>query len=222
MSEVNCPLDGQSRVSAALDARLLRIHDDRGVRALPHDGTAFEVASSFRRTGSAGRGSGGDPGGGMGRARSGLRRGGNCRAGGATPQRRHFDIESLKWQRKPAPLELLCHGPQYDGGVAESAGHFSADLGFEHSFTGHGGLLAPGSAANPFDSSDHPIERTFRRWMSTPGNRAEYHARTRENIQLLMAWLDAIARALPVKRSELWSEGEENFEARVDAILAQH
>src|SRR5579885_3480257 len=35
-----------------------------------------------------------------------------------------FDIESLKWQRKPAPLELLCHGPQYDGGVAESAGHF--------------------------------------------------------------------------------------------------
>jgi hypothetical protein len=133
-----------------------------------------------------------------------------------------FDIESLKWQRKPAPLELLCHGPQYDGGVAESAGHFSADLGFEHSFTGHGGLLAPGAAANPFDSSDHPIERTFRRWMSTPGNRAEYHARTRENIQLLMAWLDAIARALPVKRSELWSEGEENFEARVDAILAQH
>jgi len=25
---------------------------------------------------------------------------------------------------------------------------------------------------------------------------------------------------LPVERSELWSEGEENFEARIDAILA--
>src|SRR5579885_2931839 len=137
----------------------------------------------------------------------------------------HFDelvVQAVDPAETPAPLELLCHGPQYDGGVAESAGHFSADLGFEHSFTGHGGLLAPGAAANPFDSSDHPIERTFRRWMSTPANRAEYHARTRENIRLLMAWLDAITRALPVKRSELWSEGEENFEARVDAILAQH
>jgi len=25
-----------------------------------------------------------------------------------------------------------------------------------------------------------------------------------------------------VERSELWSEGEENFEARLDAILGQH
>lgn len=132
-----------------------------------------------------------------------------------------FDMETLKWQRKPAPLDLLCYGPQYDIGVAQTAGHFSADLGFEHLFTGHGGLLAPGAASNPFDCSDHPVEHTFRRWMSTPANRGEYHARTRENIQQLMSWLDAIARALPVERSELWSEGEENFEARVDAILAQ-
>ena len=33
-------------------------------------------------------------------------------------------------------------------------------------------------------------------------------------------WIEAVSRALPVERSELWSEGEENFEARLDAILA--
>jgi hypothetical protein len=133
-----------------------------------------------------------------------------------------LDMDTLKWQRKPEPLTLLCHGPQYDEGVAASAGHLAADLGFEHFFTGHGGLLAPGVASNPFASSDHPVERTFRQWMAAGGNRAEYQAKTRENLQQLMNWLDAIHQALPVERSELWSEGEENFEARLDAILAHH
>jgi hypothetical protein len=96
-----------------------------------------------------------------------------------------------------------------------------ADLGFEHFFTGHGGLLAPGAASNPFDSSDHPMEHTFRRWMGASANLKEYHAKTRENIQQVFNWVEAIERALPVERSELWSEGEENFEARLDAILAQ-
>ena len=132
-----------------------------------------------------------------------------------------FDIESLKWQHKPEPLALACYGAEYDGGLAAMAGHFSADLGFEHFFTGHGGLLAPGAASNPFDSSDHPMEHTFRQWMKAPGNLKEYHAKTRENIQRLFHWVEAVERALPVERSELWSEGEENFEARLDAILAQ-
>jgi hypothetical protein len=96
-----------------------------------------------------------------------------------------------------------------------------ADLGFEHFFTGHGGLLAPGAASNPFNSSDHPIEHRFRQWMAASGNLKEYHAKTRENIQQLFHWVEAIERALPVERCELWSEGEENFEARLDAILAQ-
>jgi hypothetical protein len=30
-----------------------------------------------------------------------------------------------------------------------------------------------------------------------------------------------VEAALPVERSELWSEGEDNFEARLDAILGQ-
>lgn len=132
-----------------------------------------------------------------------------------------LDVETLKWRHAPQPLLLACHGPLYDDGLAATAGHFMADLGFEHSFTGHGGLLAPGAASNPFDSSDHPVEHTFRRWMSAGGNLKEYHAKTRENIQQLFHWVEAIENALPVERSELSSEGEDNFEARLDAILAQ-
>jgi|SRR5579859_1037829 len=129
-----------------------------------------------------------------------------------------FDSQSLKWSQTAEPLTLICHGPDYDGGIASSEGHSVADLGFEHFFTGHAGLLAPGAASNPFGSSDHPMERTFRQWMSVSANLKEYHAKTRENIQLLFNWMDSIAQALPVERSELSSEGEENFEARLDAI----
>jgi hypothetical protein len=132
-----------------------------------------------------------------------------------------FAMENLKWMHKPEPLVLTCHGPEYDGGVAASEGCFTADLGFEHFFTGHGGLLAPGAASNPFESSDHPLEHTFRQWMSTPANLKEYHAKTRANIQQLFSWVESIECALPVERSQVWSEGEQNFEARLDAILAQ-
>ena len=132
-----------------------------------------------------------------------------------------IDMERMKWEQSPQPLVLMCHGTSYDEGVAETAGHFVADLGFEHLFTGHAGVLAPAAAANPFASSDHPLEKTFRQWMAVEGNRKEYAAKTRENIQQLFGWIEAIERALPVERSELSSEGEENFEARLDAILAQ-
>jgi hypothetical protein len=132
-----------------------------------------------------------------------------------------FDIESLKWQHGPQPLVLLCQGVLYDEGTAASTGHFFADLGFEHFFTGHAGLLAPSAAKNPFESSDHPVEKTFRNWMTVGENLKQYHQKTRENIKTLFAWVEAVEAALPVERSELWSEGEENFEARLDAIHAQ-
>ena len=131
-----------------------------------------------------------------------------------------FDVDTVTWKRGPQPLILTCNGPEYDNGAATSEGHFVADLGFEHLFTGHGGILAPAVATNPFDNSDHPIEKTFRSWMSVEANRKIYAGKTSENIQHLMNWVEAISRALPVERSELWSEGEENFEARIDAILA--
>lgn len=132
-----------------------------------------------------------------------------------------FDIESLTWKQEPLPLEILCQGPLYDDGIAASTGHFVADLGFEHLFTGHAGLLAPGAARNPFETSDHPLERTFRAWMSSGENLKQYHQKTKENIQKLFSWVEAIEAALPVARNELWSEGEDNFEARLDAILGK-
>ena len=132
-----------------------------------------------------------------------------------------LDMDSLKWKKQPQQLRLISHGPEYDNGIASSEGHFCADLGFEHFFTGHAGLLAPGAASNPFNSSDHPMEHTFLQWMKTGENLREYHTKTRENIQQLFNWVEAIERALPVERSELWSEGEENFEARLDAIVAR-
>jgi len=132
-----------------------------------------------------------------------------------------FDVEALKWENVPQPLTLICQGTAFENGVAAAEGQFVADLGFEHLFTGHGGLLAPGGASNPFNNSDHPVEKRFRAWMASSENLKQYHQRTRENIQKLLAWVEAIQAALPVERSELASEGEENFEARLDAILAQ-
>lgn len=137
-----------------------------------------------------------------------------------------FDMDALKWQKKQEPLELVCHGPDYDGGISSSVGHFQADLGFEHFFTGHAGLLVRNTSSNfipsnSSNSSEHPVEHTFRQWMAAGNNLKEYHAKTRENIQQLFSWVDAIERALPVERTELWSEGEENMEARLDEILAQ-
>ena len=132
-----------------------------------------------------------------------------------------FDMGTLKWSQQRQPLVLFCLGKAYDDGAAAGMGHFSADLGFEHLFTGHAGLLAPGAAKNPSETSDHPVERTFRNWMGSSENLKQYHQRTRENIQKLFGWVEAVEAALPVERSELWSEGEENFEARLDSILAQ-
>lgn len=132
-----------------------------------------------------------------------------------------FDIETLKWRHGPQPLVIHCQGKDYDDGAAATEGQFSADLGFEHLFTGHAGLLAPGEASHPFEGCDHPIEKTFRSWMTSEENLKQYHQKTRENIQKLFAWVEAVEHALPVQRSELWSEGEENFEARLDAILGQ-
>ncbi len=50
----------------------------------------------------------------------------------------------------------------------------------------------------------------------------EYHDKTRQNIQQLLSWIRDVERALPIERYQLWSEGEENLEARLDEILAVH
>jgi len=128
------------------------------------------------------------------------------------------DKESAKWKIQPERMDIFCYAPDYDGGVYAESGHFMADLGFEHVFTGHAGLLAPENerVAEP----QHPEEARFMMWMSQPQNLREYQEKTRENILKLMGWMHVVEEALPVERFSLWSEGEENFEARLDQILA--
>jgi hypothetical protein len=128
------------------------------------------------------------------------------------------DMESASWKKKTERLRLFCFGPDYDQGIFAESGHFMADLGFEHMFTGHAGLLLAetGHVARP----EHPEEARFLMWMSQPQNLREYQEKTRENIQKLMAWVRLVEESLPVERIRLWSEGEENFEARLDEILA--
>jgi hypothetical protein len=128
------------------------------------------------------------------------------------------DKETASWKLQHERLDTFCYGPDYDGGVFAESGHFMADLGFEHLFTGHAGLLA--ASAERVAEPQHPEEARFLMWMSQPNNLREYQEKTRENIRKLMGWMRAVEEALPVERFRLWSEGEENFEARLDEILA--
>lgn len=129
-----------------------------------------------------------------------------------------FDLESGKWQHKPQPLEIHCFGPDYDGGIAAEQGHFLIDVGFEHLFTGHAGLLGSQSAQSA--EAEDPDEQRFLTAMAGPERLREYQEKTRENIQLLFRWMRQADIAVPLERYRMWSEGEENFEARVDEILA--
>jgi len=96
-------------------------------------------------------------------------------------------------------------------------------VGFEHLFTGHAGLLGsrPAGSPGPGMAAD-PVEAEFLARMSQPENLREYHLKTRENIKELTDWMQAVEEAVPLEHYRLWSEGEENFESRIDEILAVH
>jgi hypothetical protein len=127
-----------------------------------------------------------------------------------------WDSGQSRWTRGPQSLLLTCHGGEYDDGVARTDGDFLIDAGLEHLYTGHGGLLgSQGQQVAPAD----PAESHFLTLMSLEDNLHEYHQKTRENIQQLMDWVQNVGQSLPVERFSLWSEGEENLEARLDDIL---
>lgn len=129
-----------------------------------------------------------------------------------------FEGDPPRWQQSPQPVELLCNGEDYDDSFWKENGHFEVNFGFEHSFTGHGGLLGIRQIARPAPQSAE--EANFLESMSKPPNLQIYQEKTRENIKSLFAWVRRIEDALPVDRLRLWSEGEENFEARLEEILA--
>ena len=122
------------------------------------------------------------------------------------------------WKLEPQPLAIFCHGEDYDGSLWRENGHFEADLGLEHFFTGHAGLLGIHQRAPAVPQSTE--EAHFLEAMAWPENLMEYQEKTQENIRKLLGWVRAIEGAVPVERVRIWSEGEENFEARIEDILA--
>ncbi|HXO04035.1 MAG TPA: hypothetical protein VN884_00235, partial [Candidatus Sulfotelmatobacter sp.] len=68
--------------------------------------------------------------------------------------------------------------------------------------------------------SESPEEERFLEAMARPENLHNYYEKTQENIKKLFDWVRRIETALPVDKLRLWSEGEENFEARLEEILA--
>jgi hypothetical protein len=128
------------------------------------------------------------------------------------------NAQTGKWVRGPEPILLIARGNAYDDGLAAQTGHFAADLGFEHLFTGHARLLGAREPVAPEDAS----EAEFLDLMASEEQLREYHDKTRQNIQQLLSWIRDVERALPIERYQLWSEGEENLEARLDEILAVH
>lgn len=129
-----------------------------------------------------------------------------------------YHADRSKWISEPQPLEIFCYGPAYDGGVGQEFGHLHADIGFEHFFTGQLGLLRLQPSA-PEPAGD-AAEAAFLAEMAKPGRRDEYQGKTQQNIRTLMEWMQRIGSNLPVENMHLGSEGEENFEARMDEILA--
>lgn len=129
-----------------------------------------------------------------------------------------WDEPSRRWVRKPQPLSLTCYGPDFDDGIWKEQGHFLIDAGFEHFFTGHAGLL--GFRQGAAERSPQPDEAGFLEMMSRPENLQAYQEKTQQNIRHLYDWMERIEKALPVERCQMWSEGEDNFEARMEEILA--
>jgi hypothetical protein len=129
-----------------------------------------------------------------------------------------FDDATARWQILPQPLELFAHGEDYNDGFWREFGHLEVNLGFEHFFTGHAGLL--GFRQTEKAPAQSPEEARFLQAMERPENLRNYQEKTTDNIRRLLEWVRRIEKAVPVERLRLWSEGEENFEARIEEILA--
>jgi hypothetical protein len=130
-----------------------------------------------------------------------------------------YEGDTAKWALEPQPLEIFCHGELYDNETWREDGHFRVNFGFEHFFTGHAGLL--GIRRTRRASAEGPEEARFLEAMAWPENLRKYQEKTSENIRKLLDWVRHVeTSALPVEQVRLWSEGEENFEARMEEILA--
>lgn len=127
------------------------------------------------------------------------------------------DADVGGWQRLPERLLLTFTGNMFDDGAAIKDGDFIADVGLEHLYTGHARLLGVnGARSAPSD----PVEAEFLAVMTHEEDLHEYYEKTRLNIEQLLGWVRAVEQAVPLETYRLSSEGEDNFEARLDEILA--
>jgi len=96
------------------------------------------------------------------------------------------------WEQGPAPAEIILRGEEFDPDrVAAERDHLQVNLGPENLY------LSP--AGPPQDLS------------------IRY---TRENVRRLYAFLRALEKQLPLSQRRLWSEGEPDFSARTEQLLA--
>lgn len=129
-----------------------------------------------------------------------------------------FEAESGKSKVEPQALELFCRGEHYGDELWRQSGHFEVNLGFEHFFTGHGGVL--GLRRGPNAPAQSLEEARFLESMAWPDNLEKYRESTRENVRKLLGWVRRIEGAIPAERVQMWSEGEENFEGRLKELVA--
>jgi hypothetical protein len=129
-----------------------------------------------------------------------------------------LDDATGKWKKEPQPIDISCFGEDYDSGVWRESGHFLVNLGFEHYFTGHAGLLGIQQIRRPV--AETPEEARLLEVMAWPENLERYQKETRENIRSLLDWVSRIETEMPVRRVQLWSEGDGDFEARMEEIMA--
>ena len=144
-------------------------------------------------------------------------------ADSAYETRAHWDLwtyetPGIRWQLRPQPLDIFCYGEEYGEDAWQEDGHFLVEIGLEHLFTGHAGLL--GSRGQRVVTAEHPMEKEFLEAMTRPETLQSYQEKTRENIRKLFHWVAQAEAAVPIQRFRLWSEGEETFEARMEEILA--
>ncbi len=123
-----------------------------------------------------------------------------------------------QWRLEPQPIEIICHGTMFDSEICQELGHFHVVAGPEHLFLG----WAEQPLLEAALSSPQPVgeEAQFVNYMSDAAHHREYLVKTQDNIRRLLAWARKVERSLPVERMRLWSEGEQDFRERMEAILA--
>ena len=138
--------------------------------------------------------------------------------------RSHWDL----WVFEGEPLhgaataavafELLCNGEDFDDGFWKDNGHLEVSFGFEHLFTGHG------AAGHPPDRAARAAESGRARFSGIHGEAGESTAISGKNAgkhqERCSIGCGGSRRRCRWSDCELWSEGEENFEARLEEILA--